>query len=86
MARNRARSLILDVLRDKPRTLKQIREAVDLAPRTVSYTLRWLKEHGIIVVTPNLSDMRQPIYSFRSDANYSPEQTNNAHAPAPKDL
>jgi DNA-binding MarR family transcriptional regulator len=45
-----------------PMTPKTIIEKVGLAPRTISFALRTLVREKVIRKTPNLSDMRQPIY------------------------
>ena len=47
---------------DGPMTPRELLERVDLAPRTVTFALRTLFEEEIIGKTPNLMDMRQPIY------------------------
>ncbi len=45
-----------------PMTPKALIEKVDLAPRTISFALRTLVREQVIRKTPNLADMRQPIY------------------------
>lgn len=45
-----------------PMTPKTIIEKVGLAPRTISFALRTLVREQFIKKTPNLADMRQPIY------------------------
>lgn len=45
-----------------PMTPKTIIEKVGLAPRTISFALRTLVNEQVIRKTPNLADMRQPIY------------------------
>lgn len=45
-----------------PMTPKTIIEKVGLAPRTISFALRTLIREQVIRKTPNLADMRQPIY------------------------
>ncbi|MHA2352556.1 MAG: MarR family transcriptional regulator [Candidatus Thorarchaeota archaeon] len=45
-----------------PMTPKTIIEKVGLAPRTISFALRTLVREQVIRKTPNLADMRQPIY------------------------
>jgi hypothetical protein len=45
-----------------PMTPKTIIEKVGLAPRTISFALRTLVREQFIRKTPNLADMRQPIY------------------------
>ena len=55
---------MLDKLDSKgPMTPKQIRSEVTLSPRSVSDALRRLTDKQICKRTPNLLDMRQPIYS-----------------------
>ncbi len=49
---------------DGPMTPKEISMKVDLAPRTVSFALRRLVSHQLCRKTPNLRDMRQPLYSI----------------------
>ncbi|MHA2425869.1 MAG: MarR family transcriptional regulator [Candidatus Thorarchaeota archaeon] len=56
--------IVLDKLQTKgPMTPKQIRSEVPLSPRPVSDALRRLTDKQICRRTPNLLDMRQPIYS-----------------------
>ncbi|MDF1539922.1 MAG: helix-turn-helix domain-containing protein [Candidatus Thorarchaeota archaeon] len=56
--------IVLDKLASKgPMTPKQIRDEVTLSPRSVSDALRRLTDKQICKRTPNLLDMRQPIYS-----------------------
>ncbi|MHA1768246.1 MAG: hypothetical protein ACTSV3_00135 [Candidatus Thorarchaeota archaeon] len=43
-------------------TPRDLMEHVDLAPRTLTLALRTLFEARIIHKTPNLMDMRQPVY------------------------
>ena len=50
-----------------PMTPKTIIEKVGLAPRTISFALRTLVRERVIRKTPNLSDMRQPIYHVDMD-------------------
>ncbi|MGD9397959.1 MAG: helix-turn-helix domain-containing protein [Candidatus Thorarchaeota archaeon] len=45
-----------------PMTPKTIIEKVGLAPRTISFALRTLVRERVIRKTPNLADMRQPLY------------------------
>ena len=52
---------------DGPMTPKSIIEKVDLAPRTISFALRTLVREQVIKKTPNLADMRQPIYHVNMD-------------------
>jgi len=48
-------------------TPKTIIEKVGLAPRTISFALRTLVRERVIRKTPNLADMRQPIYHINMD-------------------
>ncbi len=50
-----------------PMTPKTIIEKVGLAPRTISFALRTLVRERVIRKTPNLADMRQPIYHINMD-------------------
>lgn len=55
--------LVLDRLATEgPMTPKTLIEKVGLAPRTISFALRTLVRERVIRKTPNLADMRQPIY------------------------
>ncbi|MHA3964551.1 MAG: MarR family transcriptional regulator [Candidatus Thorarchaeota archaeon SMTZ1-45] len=55
--------LVLGRLADEgPMTPKALIEKVGLAPRTISFALRTLVREKVIRKTPNLADMRQPIY------------------------
>ena len=50
-----------------PMTPKTIIEKVGLAPRTISFALRTLVREQVIRKTPNLADMRQPIYHINME-------------------
>lgn len=50
-----------------PMTPKTIIEKVGLAPRTISFALRTLVREQVIRKTPNLADMRQPLYHINMD-------------------
>ena len=57
--------IVLDQLKtDGPMTPKEIAGKSKLAPRTVSFALRKLLTRKLCCKTPNLSDMRQPIYKI----------------------
>ena len=56
--------IVLNELQTKgPMTPKQLRKEVTLSPRSVSDALRRLTDRSLCKKTPNLLDMRQPIYS-----------------------
>ncbi|MFX1560211.1 MAG: MarR family transcriptional regulator [Promethearchaeota archaeon] len=50
-----------------PMTPKTIIEKVGLAPRTISFALRTLVRERVIRKTPNLADMRQPLYHINME-------------------
>jgi DNA-binding MarR family transcriptional regulator len=50
-----------------PMTPKTIIEKVGLAPRTISFALRTLVREKVIRKTPNLADMRQPLYHINME-------------------
>jgi len=59
--------IVLNELATKgPMTPKQLRDGVSLSPRSVSDALRRLTDRSLCKKTPNLHDMRQPIYSADS--------------------
>ncbi|MGQ4910727.1 MAG: hypothetical protein ACP6KW_01025 [Candidatus Thorarchaeota archaeon] len=59
----RSAIIVLESLtREGPLTPRDLKEHVDLAPRTLTLALRTLFEARIILKTPNLMDMRQPVY------------------------
>ena len=59
---NSAILVLSSLTAEGPMTPKTIIEKVGLAPRTISFALRTLFREQIIKKTPNLADMRQPIY------------------------
>ena len=59
---NSAILVLRSLAAEGPMTPKTIIEKVGLAPRTISFALRTLFREQVIRKTPNLSDMRQPIY------------------------
>ncbi len=59
---NSALIVLSSLTSEGPMTPKTIIEKVDLAPRTISSALRTLVREQVIKKTPNLADMRQPIY------------------------
>ena len=52
---------------DGPLTPKTLIEKVGLAPRTISFALRTLVREKVIRKTPNLADMRQPLYHINME-------------------
>jgi DNA-binding MarR family transcriptional regulator len=55
--------IVLDYLATSgPKSPKVIASEMNLAPRTVSFALRRLTKAKLCHKTPNLQDMRQPIY------------------------
>lgn len=59
---NSALMVLGSLTTEGPMTPKTLIEKVDLAPRTISFALRTLVREQVIRRTPNLADMRQPIY------------------------
>lgn len=59
---NSAILVLGSLVTEGPMTPKAIIEKVGLAPRTISFALRTLVRERVIHKTPNLADMRQPIY------------------------
>ncbi|MFW9788745.1 MAG: MarR family transcriptional regulator [Candidatus Thorarchaeota archaeon] len=59
---NSAILVLGSLVAEGPMTPKTIIEKVGLAPRTISFALRTLVREQVIRKTPNLADMRQPIY------------------------
>lgn len=59
---NSAILVLGSLISEGPMTPKTIIEKVGLAPRTISFALRTLVREKVIRKTPNLGDMRQPIY------------------------
>ena len=61
--------IVLNELQTKgPMTPKQLRDGISLSPRSVSDALRRLTDRALCKKTPNLLDMRQPIYSTNPHA------------------
>jgi len=46
----------------KPRTFKDMTNEADIAPRTIRYALKRLKEKGLIIEKFNFRDARQVLY------------------------
>ena len=54
---------VLSVLEDgSPKTFKDMTEQVSIAPRTVRYALKRLKENGLVIEKFNFRDARQVLY------------------------
>ncbi len=64
---NSAILVLGSLVTEGPMTPKTIIEKVGLAPRTISFALRTLVRERVIRKTPNLADMRQPIYHINMD-------------------
>jgi DNA-binding MarR family transcriptional regulator len=60
-----AQSLLLLFEDGAPRTFKDITVETDIAPRTVRYALKRLKDKNLIVEKFNFRDARQIIYQKR---------------------
>jgi len=55
--------VVLTVLEDgKPKTFKDMTDEVGIAPRTIRYALKRLKESGLIIEKFNFRDARQVLY------------------------
>ena len=55
--------ILMRVLDDgKPRTFKDMTNEADIAPRTIRYALKRLKEKGLIIEKFNFRDARQVLY------------------------
>ena len=64
---NSAMLVLGSLAAEGPMTPKTIIEKVGLAPRTISFALRTLVRERVIRKTPNLADMRQPLYHINMD-------------------
>ena len=64
---NSAVLVLGSLVNEGPMTPKTIIEKVGLAPRTISFALRTLVREKVIQKTPNLADMRQPIYHINTE-------------------
>jgi DNA-binding MarR family transcriptional regulator len=64
---NSAILVLGSLVSEGPMTPKTIIEKVGLAPRTISFALRTLVREQVIRKTPNLADMRQPIYHINME-------------------
>ena len=54
---------VLNLLEDgEPRTFKDMTEEAEIAPRTIRYALKRLKENGYIIEIFNFRDARQVLY------------------------
>ncbi|HDR73874.1 MAG TPA: ArsR family transcriptional regulator [Methanoculleus sp.] len=58
-----------------PRTFKDMTREADIAPRTVRYALKRLKESDLIVEKFNFRDARQVIYQRKDAARIDEERT-----------
>jgi|GEM_PF-299661 len=57
---------VLSLLEDgEARTFKEITQGVDIAPRTIRYALKRLKENSLIIEKFNFHDARQVLYQKR---------------------
>lgn len=52
----------------KPRTFKDMTNEADIAPRTIRYALKRLKEKGLIIEKFNFRDARQVLYQKKEAA------------------
>lgn len=64
---NSALLVLSSLASEGPMTPKTIIEKVGLAPRTISFALRTLVREKVIRKTPNLADMRQPLYHINME-------------------
>jgi DNA-binding MarR family transcriptional regulator len=64
---NSAILVLSSLATEGPMTPKTIIEKVGLAPRTISFALRTLVRERVIRKTPNLADMRQPLYHINME-------------------
>ena len=64
---NSAILVLGSLVAEGPMTPKTIIEKVGLAPRTISFALRTLVRERVIRKTPNLADMRQPLYHINME-------------------
>ncbi len=54
---------VLELLEDgKPRTFKEMTKQADIAPRTIRYAIKRLKDNDLIIEKFNFRDARQVIY------------------------
>ena len=57
---------VYNLLKDgQPRTFKEISKTAEIAPRTIRYALKKLKDNGLIIEKFNFHDARQIIYQIR---------------------
>ena len=67
---------VLILLEDgKPRTFKEVTEEVDIAPRTIRYAIKRLKESGLIIEKFNFKDARQVLYQTKKSIQSEETQT-----------
>ncbi len=54
---------VLELLEDgEPRTFKEMTKQADIAPRTIRYAIKRLKDNDLIIEKFNFRDARQVIY------------------------
>ncbi|WOF16242.1 winged helix-turn-helix transcriptional regulator [Methanoplanus sp. FWC-SCC4] len=71
---------VLELLEDgKPRTFKDMTNEAEIAPRTIRYALKRLKENGMIIEKFNFRDARQVLYQ-KSELKKSDDSTEMAAA------
>ena len=59
----------------KARTFKEVTEEVDIAPRTIRYAIKRLKESGLIIEKFNFKDARQVLYQTKKAIQSEETQT-----------
>jgi DNA-binding IclR family transcriptional regulator len=75
-----------------PMTPKDIIKKLKMPSRTITYALQTLVKEQIVKKTPNLLDMRQPIYHVDFDnvrklrLSFRVDQRNRLHPDAPQSL
>ncbi|KQC04639.1 MAG: hypothetical protein APR53_09935 [Methanoculleus sp. SDB] len=58
--------VVLGLLEDGHcKTFKEVAQQADIAPRTVRFAIRRLKDHGLIVEKFNFRDARQILYQIK---------------------
>lgn len=63
-----ARTLMRLLDDGKPRTFKDMTNEADIAPRTIRYALKRLKEKGLIIEKFNFRDARQVLYQKKGES------------------
>jgi len=70
---------VLLLLEDgKPRTFKEVTEEIDIAPRTIRYAIKKLKDSGLIIEKFNFKDARQVLYQTKKAIRSEETQTATA--------